>query len=70
MPWRVDLYAHLPFDFPLEDRHESLEEMNDVESLEEMNPSQQDPVLWQQQTNSHGLQKSCGDKGMVPPLSK
>ena len=24
--------------------------------------SQQDPVLWQQQTNTHGLQKSCGEK--------
>ena len=26
--------------------------------------------LWQQWTNSHGLQKSCGEKGMAWPLSK
>ena len=28
------------------------------------------PVLWLQQTNSHGLQKPCGGKGMAWPLSK
>ena len=33
-------------------------------------PGQQDPVLWQQWTNSHGLQKSCGEKGTAWPLSK
>ena len=27
-------------------------------------------VLWLQWTNSHGLQKSCGEKGMAWPLSK
>ena len=27
-------------------------------------------VLWQQWTNSNGLQKSCGEKGMAWPLSK
>ena len=27
-------------------------------------------VLWQQQTNSYGLQKSCGAKGTAWPLSK
>ena len=27
-------------------------------------------VLWQQWTNSHGLQKSCGEKGTAWPLSK
>ena len=27
-------------------------------------------VLWQQWTNSHGLHKSCGEKGMPWPLSK
>ena len=29
----------------------------------------QDPVLWLQYTNTHGLQKSCGGKGMAWPLS-
>ena len=33
-------------------------------------PSQQDPVWWLQYTNTHGLQKSCGEKGMAWPLSK
>ena len=33
-------------------------------------PGQQDPVLWWQQTNTHGLQKSCGEKGTAWPLSK
>ena len=33
-------------------------------------PSQQDPVLWLQYTNTHGLQKSCGGKQMAWPLSK
>ena len=33
-------------------------------------PSPQDPVLWLQYTNTHGLQKSCGEKGMACPLSK
>ena len=27
-------------------------------------------VLWQQWTNSHGLQKSCGEKGVAWPLSE
>ena len=27
-------------------------------------------VLWLQWTNSHGLQKSCGEKGLAWPLSK
>ena len=27
-------------------------------------------VLWLQRTNSHGLQKSCGEKGTACPLSK
>ena len=27
-------------------------------------------LLWQQWTNTHGLQKSCGEKGMAWPLSK
>ena len=33
-------------------------------------PGPQDPVLWLQYTNTHGLQKSCGGKGMAWPLSK
>ena len=33
-------------------------------------PGLQDPVLWPQYTNTHGLQKSCGGKGAVWPLSK
>ena len=30
-------------------------------------PSQQD-LLWLQYSNTHGLQKSCGGKGMARPL--
>ena len=33
-------------------------------------PGPQDPVLWLQYTNTHGLQKSCGEKGAAWPLSK
>ena len=33
-------------------------------------PGPRDPVLWQQYTNTHGLQKSCGEKGAVQLLSK
>ena len=28
-------------------------------------PGLQDPVLWLQYTNTQGLQKSCGEKGMA-----
>ena len=33
-------------------------------------PAQGIRVLWQQWTNSHGLQKSCGEKAMAQPLSQ
>ena len=33
-------------------------------------PANRDHVLWLQWTNSHGLQKSCGEKGMGWPLSE
>ena len=33
-------------------------------------PGLQDPVLWLQYTNTQGLQKSCGEKGMAWPVSK
>ena len=33
-------------------------------------PSPRDPVLWRRDTNTHGLQKSCGGKGMAWPLSQ
>ena len=33
-------------------------------------PGPQDPVLWLQYTNTHGLQKSCGEKRMAWPLSE
>ena len=33
-------------------------------------PGPQDPVLWLQYTNTHGLQKSCEEKGAEWPLSK
>ena len=36
----------------------------------EVDPGPQDPVLWLQYTNTHGLQKSCGGKGMAWPPSK
>ena len=38
--------------------------------VSEADPGQQDPVLWRQQTDTHGLQKSCGEKGTARPLSK
>ena len=38
--------------------------------VSEADPGQQDPVLWWQQTDTHGLQKSCGEKGTARPLSK
>ena len=41
-----------------------------MKSLGDVDPSLQDPVLWLQYTNTHGLQKSCGGKGMAWPLSK
>ena len=33
-------------------------------------PGPRDPVLWQQYTNTHGLQKSCGEKGTAWPPSQ
>ena len=36
----------------------------------DMDPGPQDPVLWLQYTNTHGLQKSCGGKRAVWPLSE
>ena len=33
-------------------------------------PGLQDPVLWLQHTNTHGLQKSCGEKETAQPLSQ
>ena len=33
-----------------------------------VNPGPRDPVLWRQYTNTHGLQKSCGEKGAAWPL--
>ena len=33
-------------------------------------PGLQDPVLWLQHTNTHRLQKSCGEKGLAWPLSQ
>ena len=36
----------------------------------DVDPGPQDPVLWLQYTNTHGLQKSCGGKGTAWPLSK
>ena len=33
-------------------------------------PSPQDLLLWQQYTNTHGLRKSCGEKGTARPLSQ
>ena len=33
-------------------------------------PSSEVHILWMQQTNSHGLPKSCGEKGTVRPLSQ
>ena len=33
-------------------------------------PGQQDPVLWRPETNTHGIQKSCGEKLMAWPFSK
>ena len=38
--------------------------------VSDMDPGPQDPVLWLQYTNTQGLQKSCGEKGMAWPLSK
>ena len=32
-------------------------------------PGPQDPVLWWQYTNTHGLQKPCGEKGAAQLLS-
>ena len=32
-------------------------------------PGQQDPVLWRPETNTHGIQKSCGEKLMAWPFS-
>ena len=39
-------------------------------SLSDADPGPQDPVLWLQYTNTHGLQKSCAGKGTVRPLSQ
>ena len=33
-------------------------------------PALENCVLWQQWTNSQGLQKSCGEKGTAQPLSQ
>ena len=33
-------------------------------------PALENCVLWQQWTNSQGLQKSCGEKGTAQPLSR
>ena len=33
-------------------------------------PGPQDLLLWLQYANTHGLQKSCGEKGAAWPLSK
>ena len=38
--------------------------------IPDADPSPQDPVLWLQYTNTHGLQKSCGGKGTAWPLSQ
>ena len=35
----------------------------------DVDPGPQDPVLRRQYANTHGLQKSCGGKGMAWPLS-
>ena len=40
-----------------------------IKYLGDADPGQQDP-LWLQYTNTHGLQKSCGEKGAAWPLSK
>ena len=39
-------------------------------SSSDADPGLQDPVLWRQYTNTHGLQKSCGEKGMAQLLSQ
>ena len=38
--------------------------------LSEADPGQQDLLLWLQYANTHGLQKSCGEKRAAWPLSK
>ena len=38
--------------------------------LVDADPGPQDLVLWLQYTSTHGLQKSCGGKGVAWPLSK
>ena len=54
--------------------HEFLSSRSALTLLEaaafDMDPGLQDWVLWLQYINTHGLQKSCGGKGMVWPLSK
>ena len=40
----------------------------DADAPDDADPGQQDLLLWLQYTNTHGLQKSCGRKGMARPL--
>ena len=42
----------------------------DADAPDDADPGQQDLLLWLQYTNTHRLQKSCGGKGTVRPLSQ
>ena len=45
-----------------------MDELENQMSEGDADPGLQDPVLWLQYTNTHGLQKSCGGKGTARPL--
>ena len=36
----------------------------DADAPDDADPSPQDVLLWRQYTHTHGLQKSCGEKGL------
>ena len=39
-----------------------------MDAPDDADPGPQDLLLWSQYTHTHGLQKSCGGKGMARPL--
>ena len=42
--------------------------ISDADAPDDADPGPQDLLLWPQYTNTHGLPKSCGGKGMARPL--
>ena len=43
---------------------------DNFEERTDADPGRQDPVLWRQKTNTHGLPSPVEEKGMVWPLSQ